>query len=214
MSARRVATPPRRSRARRGEGELLRGQILAAAERLLIETGDEEAVSIRAVADAVGVTPPAIYLHFADKRELIFEVCAASFDELDRVSEEAAAKSAEPVESLRLRGRAYVQFGIDHPEQYRVLFMRRPAATADVFDDQRMRAAACFDHLVDAVQAVIDPGALPARADPFFVAVELWALVHGITSLLISKPDFPWPDRDALVDHLLDACLRGLATAG
>ena len=75
-----------------------------------METADEEAVSIRAVADAVGVTPPAIYLHFADKRELILEVCAASFAELDRVSEEAAAGSSDPVESLRLRGRAYVQF--------------------------------------------------------------------------------------------------------
>jgi AcrR family transcriptional regulator len=211
MSARRVAVPAPRPRARRGEGDLLRGQILAAAERLLIATGDEEAVSIRAVADAVGVTPPAIYLHFADKRELIFEVCAASFDELDRLSEKAAALSADPVESLRLRGRAYVQFGIDHPEQYRVLFMRRPAATADVFDNKRMRTAACFDHLVDAVRGVIDARALPAKSDPFVVAVELWVLVHGITSLLISKPDFPWPDRNALVDGLLDACLRGLA---
>jgi len=212
MRARRLATPPRRPRARRGEGELLRGQILAAAERLLMETGDEEAVSIRAVADAVGVTPPAIYLHFADKRELILEVCAASFAELDRVSEEAAAGSSDPVESLRLRGRAYVQFGIDHPEQYRVLFMRRPAATPDDFDADRVRTAACFDHLVDAVRACISAGALPKGADPFVVAVELWALVHGITSLLISKPDFPWPARDALVDDLLDACVRGLAT--
>jgi AcrR family transcriptional regulator len=188
---------------------------LAAAERLLIETGDEQAVSIRAVADAVGVTPPAIYLHFADKRELIFEVCAASFAELDRLSEEAAARSSVPTESLRLRGRAYVQFGIDHPEQYRVLFMRRPAATPDVFDDERLRTAACFDHLVDAVRDCIDGGDLPAGADPFVVAVELWALVHGITSLLISKPHFSWPDRHALVDDLIGACIRGIgAEAG
>jgi hypothetical protein len=73
-----------------------------------------------------------------------------------------------------------------------------------------MRTAACFDHLVDAVRSVVDAGALPAGADPFVVAVELWAVVHGITSLLISKPDFPWPPHKALVDDLVAACLRGL----
>ena len=49
-----------RSRARRGEGDLLREEILLAATRLLIETGNEDAMSIRAIADAVGVSPPSI----------------------------------------------------------------------------------------------------------------------------------------------------------
>jgi len=52
------AASPRRHRARRGEGARLREEILAAGTRLLLETGDEEAVSIRAIAQAVGVTPP------------------------------------------------------------------------------------------------------------------------------------------------------------
>src|SRR5205807_237758 len=51
------ASATTRRRARRGEGPRLREELLAATERLLAETGDEEAVSIRAIADAVGVTP-------------------------------------------------------------------------------------------------------------------------------------------------------------
>jgi AcrR family transcriptional regulator len=47
-------------------------------------------VSIRAVAEAVGVTPPSIYLHFADKNELIFAICERCMDELDRATSEAA----------------------------------------------------------------------------------------------------------------------------
>jgi AcrR family transcriptional regulator len=82
---------PRRTRARRGEGERLRGQILEAAERLLVEAGDEQAVTIRDVAEAVGVTPPSVYLHFADKDELLFAISERNFAELDRVTEEAAA---------------------------------------------------------------------------------------------------------------------------
>src|SRR6266540_4850124 len=79
-----TSSSPRRTRARRGEGEKLREQILEVAERLLVETVDEEAVTIRAVADAVGVTPPSVYLHFADKDELLFAICERHFAQLDR----------------------------------------------------------------------------------------------------------------------------------
>src|SRR3954462_12451882 len=104
----------RRARARRGEGERLRDEILAAAERLLIRTGDQEAVSIRAIAEAAGVTPPSIYLHFADKTQLLTAVCSARFAEFDRYLEEAASGVDDPLDALWARGRAYVRFGLDN----------------------------------------------------------------------------------------------------
>jgi AcrR family transcriptional regulator len=68
-----------RPRSRRGEGETLREDLLDATELLMIETGSADAVSIRAIADAVGVTPPSIYLHFPDKESLILAVCERHF---------------------------------------------------------------------------------------------------------------------------------------
>jgi AcrR family transcriptional regulator len=200
---------PRRHRARRGEGEKLRDQILAAAERFLIETGDEDAVSIRAVAEAVGVTPPSIYLHFEDKNALLFAICETHFAELDEVIERAGAEASDPLEELRLRGRAYIEFGLEHPEQYRILFMRKPTATPEAFQDERLKPMAAFDHHLAAVQRCIDAGAI--HGEPVFVAIALWAAVHGITSLLLAKPDFPWPDRDLMIDHVLSAPIFGVA---
>jgi len=198
---------PARRRAPRGQGERLREEILGAAERLLIETGSEEAVSMRSVAEAVGVTPPSIYLHFADKSELIYAVCEKNFAELDRFVEEAAPGAAGSLDALHQRGRAYVQFGLDHPEQYRILFMTTPPEgwTAD-----RILENAAFGHLLQAVQAGMESGAL-APDDPVLVALGLWATVHGITSLLITKPQLPWPDVDQLVDHVVSMCVKGLA---
>jgi AcrR family transcriptional regulator len=204
-----VESAARRTRARRGEGERLREEILGAAERLLIETGSEDAVSIRAVAEAVGVTPPSIYLHFADKNELLFEVCEKHFDQFDRFLEAAAGESDQPLESLRRRGRAYVQFGLDHPEHYRILFMGKHGEAPLDFEETRMRRIASFDHLVQGVQRCIDAGEI-STDDPVTVAVGMWATVHGITSLLISKPGFPWPDVDQLIDHILMVQIRGL----
>jgi AcrR family transcriptional regulator len=205
----RAETTARRTRARRGEGVRLRDEILEAAEKLLIETGDESAVSIRAVADAVGVTPPSIYLHFADKNELLFEVCEKHFDQFDRYLEAAAGETDDPLESLRRRGRAYVQFGLDHPEHYRILFMRRPGEGPADVEEERTRRIASFDHLVQGVQRCIDAGVI-TTGDAVTAAVGMWVAVHGVTSLLISKPGFPWPDLEGLLDHVLTTQIRGL----
>ena len=199
----------KRARARRGEGELLRNDILAAAEQLLIQTGDEGAVSIRAIADAAGVTPPSIYLHFADKTELLGAVCEARFQDFDRYLEEAAAAIDDPVEALRARGRAYVRFGLEHPEHYRILFMTRTAADTPHRDVDHLPGMTAFSRLVEDVARAMDAGGI-APGDPFLVATGLWTGVHGVTSLLIARPDFPWPHGDALLDHVLEVAISGL----
>ena len=202
------ARPPRRPRARRGEGERLREEILDATSQLLLETGDHEAVNIRSVAEAVGVTPPSIYLHFSDKAELIKAVCGRHFGSLEQYIEQAVAGTADPGEQLRLRGRAYVRFGLEHPEHYRILFMSKQEAT-DEPPHEELRAASGFTALVENVVRAAEAGAIRAP-DPLLVATGLWTVVHGITSLAISIPHFPIVGLDVLVDHLLDVHRRGL----
>lgn len=211
MSGTKTVKAAPRKRARRGEGERLRAQIIEAAERLLIKTGDEEAVSIRAVADAVGVTPPSIYLHFRDKDELLFSICERHFTRLDDFIETAGARSPDPVESLILRGKAYIRFGIENPEQYRILFMSKGGRSEENMQPEDLRQSASFDHLVLAVQRCIDAGAF--SGDPLLISMGLWSVVHGITSILISHPHLPWPDNEKLIDHVLRLQCAGL-TAG
>src|SRR5688500_4868576 len=134
-----------RPRARKGDGDLLRTEILEATERLLLETGSEEAVSIRAVADATGVTPPSIYRHFTDKQHLLFEVCARQLTRLDDAIEAACAGIDDPLEAMRARGRAYVRFGVEHPEHYRIMYMGPAYATPDDWND--LLATGSFAHL-------------------------------------------------------------------
>ena len=205
-------SPSSRPRARKGEGDRLREEILRATEQLLIKTGDQEAVSIRAIAQAVGVTPPSIYLHFSDKTELIFAVCTRHFQALDAAIEDAAAGASDPLDELRARGRAYVRFGLDHPEQYRILFMSKPSAKPVAWSAEQMADNAAFLHHLDAVQRAVDAGGLGEAVDVSLVAIGLWATVHGIVSLLIAQPDFPWPDVDDLVDHMLSTQARGLGS--
>ena len=206
------AAPLRRARNRKGEGALLRDEILSAASDLFVVLGGEENVTIRAVAAAAGVSPPSVYLHFADKGELIFAVCQALFAELDESIEAAVAGVADPFEALRARAKAYVRFGVEHPEHYRVLFMRKPDDVPPDFDPEKLKESAAFGHLYANIEAMLATGRLRDGLVPHALAIEVWAFVHGYTSLVISHPDFDWPDPDVMVDehcaHLLGGLLR------
>jgi AcrR family transcriptional regulator len=210
MTAEPAPAETRRTRARRGEGERLRREILAAAESLLSRTSDEGAVSIRAVADAVGVTPPSIYLHFADKEELLLEVCGTNFDAVSKAVEDAAAQASDPLDALRLASLAYTRFGMEHPEAYRVLFMRKaPSPEREEIEIGQLLNSSGYSWLIGAVQRCMDAG-LMRPTDPLLAAVGLWTLVHGITSLMIAKPGFAWPAVEELISYNIDAHLAGL----
>jgi len=198
-----------RARLPRGQGELLRPQILDAAEAMLLGGADEHAVSMRAVAEAVGVTPPAIYRHFADKDELLLEVCERRFTEFDVQIEAAGADAGDPVAALRLRAEAYVRFGLTHPEHYRILFLKAPGGVERRAAERGGAGRRAFEHLVAAVQAGIDADRL-GSGDAMVLAISLWSALHGLTALLISIPSFPWPPVETLVGTVVDVQLRGM----
>jgi AcrR family transcriptional regulator len=202
-----------RTRARRGEGELLREEILVAAEQLLVETGNEDAVSIRAIADAVGVTPPSIYLHFPDKADLLFAVCDRQFAIFDAVLEAAGATATDPAAALERRAEAYVRFGLERPEAYRIMFMGRATMHDRHVHAVEKAGTTAFNHLVAAVQRAIDAGSMRADLDASRGAIFLWMGTHGITSLLISLSAFPWGDHDELIREMCQLQLRSLTAS-
>jgi AcrR family transcriptional regulator len=202
-----MPTPVRR-RAPRGSGEELRPRIVAAAKKLMAAAATAEEVSIRAVAAAVGVTPPSIYLHFEDKQALITAVVIDVFEELDQLMVAAVADVTDPLERLRIFGLTYVRFALDHPEHYRLATMDacpRP-------DVDQLLAASAFVHLREAAVACIEAGVF-APAEPIGVTLELWAAAHGVAALLVSKPYLPYGDPMAYADRVLCAAAYGHTVA-
>ena len=216
-------SPAARVRARRGEGDKLRDEILAAVSELLDETNDEAAVSIRAIAERVGVTPPSIYRHFEDKEAMLGAVCADVFAQLTDGIAQAVASSTSSLDALAEAGRCYVQFGLEHPEHYRLVFMRppfkgelldhselRPVLEAGVipeshplFSGDALAGSQAFKALYDLVGAVIAEVPQRRRPDVFTVTTSMWTAMHGITSLRISKPDFVWPPVEDQIGAIL-----------
>jgi AcrR family transcriptional regulator len=201
-----TTTPSRPHRARRGEGERLRDEILDATEAMLIESGDAATISIRRVAHAVGRTPPSIYLHFATKDELMQAVCQRRFDALTERFALATDGVDDPVERIRQMARAYVEFALAHPEHYRLLFMS--GTRSQVQDLDGLRLTDCFGMLHTAVEDALARD-LFAPADPTLVALALWSAVHGTASLLIAQ-DLDFPPLDAYLGQVVQQNLAGL----
>ena len=200
---------PTRTPNRRGEGSKLRTEILAAASGILETTGNDDAITLRAVAREAGITAPAIYAHFADRYEIVRTVVEAAFTELAVVMRTAAAAHADPIDRLRAVCHAYLDFAAERPHHYRVLFERHRTTTGNVSgttvpnaDVRTMVGADAFGVLLDTTTACIESGASTATA-PVPTTTRVWVGLHGQASLQASLPWHPWPDRDVLAEDIL-----------
>jgi AcrR family transcriptional regulator len=206
--------PLKRRRAPRGSGEQLREEILDAATGLLLETGHAKAVSIRLVAQRVGVTPPSIYLHFADKDALLDAVCARYFEKLDEEMQRVAGQSGEgqpsTIDVLRAQGLAYVRFARQTPELYRIATMGESRPGSDV--DVALNSSA-FVHMRHTVEALMAEGIYP-QGDATSLALELWTVAHGLAALMISRPYLPWGDADEFADRVMRSVCVGHIVSG
>lgn len=191
----------KRRRNPRGEGGRLRADLIAAATEILEEDGSEDAVTLRAVARKAGVTPMSIYAHFADVDALLLEVVRAAFERLTNALRAAEDAAASPTANLAAVCRAYVEYALTHPDEYRVMFARhgrtRRSAMTAVRPIPELGGADAFGVLVEAV-------ARTGADDPAERATMLWVAIHGMVSLRDALPAFPWPD------DLLDAYLQRL----
>src|SRR4051794_38769779 len=106
---------------REREREQVRTKILNAARELFVSEG-YEAVTMRKIAQRIEYTPTAIYFHFKDKAALVRELCGVDFLILAKKLV-GLEKIDDPLEKLERIGYAYVEFALEHPNHYRLMFM-------------------------------------------------------------------------------------------
>ncbi len=186
---------PRRQNAR-GEGARLRDDLLDAAATLIGTSGSDADLSLRAVARSAGVSAQAVYLHFASLEELVVALIVDGSQQMGAALQQAALSRTDPVERILARGRAYLAWAAEHPARYQAMFEGKVQRYRDPNHTGRLLLNALRDDIVAAMAS----GAVPAD-DADLIAVELWALVHGLASLSANKPTFPWPDLVTLADR-------------
>ena len=204
-----TTSKPRRSVGRPTDGEDLRAALVDEALRLLEQTGDPATVTITAIVDGVGCSPPTLY-HYWPKRELLLrEASALGFGEFRRSQNAAAEREPDPLTRIRQRGRAYLEFALARPSLFRVLFLDRPAPGAPPASAEHPGQG--LQDLIDDVADAIAAGEL-APADPLNVAVGLWAATHGIAALWVATPEIPRGLASIVAQEQTEALLIGCGT--
>ena len=199
---------PRSQRKPKGQGHARRAEILAAAERIFVEHGYEGA-TIRKIADEVGLSSTALYMHFAEKGEILHEICRQAFAALLDMNMAVMAEPGGPEQRLRRMMRAYVDFGFANPNAYRLIYMTRPVELQHGAQSAAQElGASLYRSFEQVVEDAETDGLL--RRDARTTAQALWAGCHGVVSLIITKPYFDWVDRETLVATLLDGLFAGL----
>jgi AcrR family transcriptional regulator len=178
----------------------LRAACLRAAIALL-EEGGETALSLRAVARRAGVSPAAPYRHYADREALVSAVAAVGYRELaERLA--AAHPSPSTPEQMARVAIAYVQFALERPALFRIMF----GEPCDRDNDERVAATAAVSLYVRHIVERSFP-----QGDTEALATAIWALVHGLAFLhLDGKLDASTP---SVVTNRVTAAIQALLTA-
>lgn len=199
MSAAAEPSRPQRQRSARGQGDSLRTDLLEAAANLMATHGDLESISLRAVAREAGVSATAVYRHFDDHHDLLRESVEYCWTSFRQALLDSRVGIADPFDALHALRSAYVQFALEHPGQYRVMFSNAMRHEGDSITI----ALAAYQLLVDSVADILQ--ALADDRDPYLIAAQLHTWLHGVVDLWNNHPDVEWPGADRLIDGMLDA---------
>jgi AcrR family transcriptional regulator len=185
-----------------------RDVILAAAQRLL-ERGGQEAVTMRRVAKAVGVTAMAIYHHFPDRDALLRALADVEFERIGALFDGWPARGA-PVARLRRMAEAYIDYAFGRSRLFAFLFLQDRPGVRRFPADFRDRRSPMLNRVADTVAQAMLAGEL--RKDDFWeVTVDLWAFVHGHLVLYrAGRFAYSEPEFRAFFRRSLNRFLKGL----
>jgi AcrR family transcriptional regulator len=191
---------------RQEQREELRDEIREAARAIFVRDG-YQSFSMRKLAAEIGYSAGSIYLYFRNKEDLFRSLVDESFSRLSESLKLLADEPRkDPVARLKHGLSLYVDWGCSHPNDYQIAFLLPdpgpgPYKTHQAFDALRSIVADCL------------PAGKARRERAEMASQAIWSAVHGITSLLVQRPSFPWHSKAAVIRQVIESAVDG-AVAG
>lgn len=164
----------------------LRPALLQAASRIIRESGID-ALSMRNLADQVGVSRTALYHHFAGKNALLCAIAEMGFSEQDSKARAILDQfdAHDGVAQFENWVRTYIRFAHENPETYDLMYGREIWKRGEPTASLLQKSRASFRLWVDLVEKMQHLGILPETHSPLKTAQACWASLHGLAKLLI-----------------------------
>ncbi len=190
----------------------LRRRILDTARHLLVQEGYQD-LSMRKIANAIGYSATSIYLYFDSKDALLHTLIHEGMMGLrDQLKETAAQHPDAPVGRLRALCRCFVDFGLENPEYYEIMFQLRPERMERYPPEKYREARENLDFFARALEEGVEEGIFEVD-DIKVSASTVWASLHGTISLLLADRVDVRIEPDTFIDTAIRQAIRGFRRA-
>lgn len=183
-----------------------RSELVVAAHEIVKHQG-YEALTIRKLAERVGLATMSVYSYFPDKQAILTAIAEDTFEMLaQRI---ANKRSDNPLEGLRVGLREYVAFGLENPNEYQTIFMTPQVHEHEDESFEKLEAEnPAFQCLLGSVNAAIDAGCM--HGNPRAISTILWTVSHGAISLLLIFHKYPFGDPIEYAGRVIDMAIDSL----
>jgi AcrR family transcriptional regulator len=183
-----------------------RARIVEAALKIVGSRG-LAALSMRTLADAVDLTPGALYRYFASQDEVTEAVFGGGGVLDDRLLAAASSRVSDP-KAVRQVLKTYADFAFEDEVRFRSLFLRHHGPAGRAFHARGPRRPGA-EASKRRIQSAMDTGVF-RKIDPDLAFQVLWGAVHGVVVLILTAEGFPFAARSKAVDAAIDNAVRGM----
>ncbi|MDD2698546.1 MAG: TetR/AcrR family transcriptional regulator [Arcobacteraceae bacterium] len=171
-----------------------------------IKTDDVENLTLKVLSDKTGTSRSAIYRHFTSRDALIETMIEAGFDDFDRfVSPILRDKTKSLIDRFYLAGKGLINFAIENPNLYRLLFGKKYAHIREQLVSIEDDNCSGFGALKSAIEEGQKSGILK-QDDSYKQAIVIWSSLHGLASLMIDG----FRDVEKIYDEVYDTMFQSL----
>lgn len=185
----------------------LRDRILEASRKVLFSKG-YDALSMRKIGKEIGVSATSIYLYFKNKDHLVHTIIEESVEELSASIEKGAARVSGTIARFEAIIRSYVDFALDQPEKYQVIYMVRPEAMGRYPKDKFRKARRGYTLLESVIRQGVGEGVMELE-HPMIAAYSIWAQLHGIIDVVYNQRLDSRIDRSQFIEESIDHIVQG-----
>lgn len=185
----------------------LKERLLDSARLLLAREGYRN-FSLREVARDVGVSATSVYLHFEGKDDLIHTLMEESIDLLNNKLEEVSKQSLEPIKKLEALAHQYVEFALQNPREYQVIYMVGSDEMTRYPKEKFRKARRGYEIIINAIEEGIKKGLLD-EPQPRIAAYTFWAQLHGVMSVVLSKRLDTRINQNEFIEQAIDHIIYG-----
>lgn len=185
----------------------LRKDILKVSRTLLIEQGFSK-MSMRKIAAEADVTATSIYLHFKNKDELLLALIEDSIAHLAEALEQSLNGQTDAISMLEKLADAFLTFALERPQEYEIIYMVRPEEMPKFPKEKFQQVRKIYEMLADIIRKGQEEGQLEVD-DPLVSSYIVWAQLHGVVSVILSKRLDTRIQREQFIEQAKDQVIQG-----